>query len=462
MWKPTIRTGRRTTLTAVALNLLLALPLGGAAHADGACPGTSSGTTCTMAFAYTGAAQTWTVPSGVTSATFDVFGAQGCCNSGGLGGEATATIAVTPAQILQINVGGQGGILPTINGAYNGGGGVDGGAGMGNGGGGATDVRSGGYTLNDRMIVAGGGGGEGAVCASYGPECTNPNVNSSLAGGAGGGTTGGDGSTAIGLASITLNAEGSPVVTSTGGSQTAGGSSGNVDLPAPAEAPGQLGLGANFNLGPEMVGGGGGGYYGGGAGDEEHILDGRLSGGSGGGGSGFGPTGVAFKSGVRAGNGQVIITYSTSSSTPTPTPKPSSLSPTPTSSPPSNRSNGLRTDLAGKRIEAAGGTAIYLVDDDGTKRYVPDVTTYNNLFRDWSGIQTLDVSTIRSGPDLTIGAYLAASSNAAGTPIYLVTNGQKRHITSGAVMDKFYLNGNAVQTVPQTTLDSLPNGPDLT
>ena len=53
-----------------------------------ALPGAPSAQTpTTLTFNYTGAAQTWTVPAGVSSATFDAFGAQN-------GGRATATIAV--------------------------------------------------------------------------------------------------------------------------------------------------------------------------------------------------------------------------------------------------------------------------------------------------------------------------------------------------------------------------------
>lgn len=51
----------------------------------------------TETFSYTGAAQTWTVPYGVTSAQFDLFGAQGRGTGfpflGGEGGEGIATMA---------------------------------------------------------------------------------------------------------------------------------------------------------------------------------------------------------------------------------------------------------------------------------------------------------------------------------------------------------------------------------
>jgi hypothetical protein len=78
----------------------------------------------TETFNYTGAAQTWTVPAGVTTATFDLYGAQGGLvfgvrGSPGLGGRATATVAVTPADTIQVNVGGQG---QRLQGGFTGGG----------------------------------------------------------------------------------------------------------------------------------------------------------------------------------------------------------------------------------------------------------------------------------------------------------------------------------------------------
>ncbi|HEX5955956.1 MAG TPA: hypothetical protein VFY37_08480, partial [Solirubrobacterales bacterium] len=56
----------------------------------------------TETFNYTGSAQTWIVPAGVTQATFDLYGAQGGGRVGdplfapGLGGRATATFDVVP------------------------------------------------------------------------------------------------------------------------------------------------------------------------------------------------------------------------------------------------------------------------------------------------------------------------------------------------------------------------------
>ena len=115
-----------------------------------ACAGTallaSPALATTETFNYTGAAQTWTVPAGVTSASFDLFGAQGgliSTNSPGLGGHATATIPLTAGDSIQVNVGGRGEGFPSSTtagaGGFNGGG-----NGVAQGGGGASDIRIGG------------------------------------------------------------------------------------------------------------------------------------------------------------------------------------------------------------------------------------------------------------------------------------------------------------------------------
>jgi hypothetical protein len=126
----------------------------------------------TVVCPYTGAAMSWRVPKGVTSATFNLYGAQGGSQAdtsrsvpGGLGAHLHSVQAVRPGQVLTIVVGGS--PAPnSVTGGFNGGGSASGRTRpyslAGGGGGGATDVRTGpGYTLADRMLVAGGGGGNG-------------------------------------------------------------------------------------------------------------------------------------------------------------------------------------------------------------------------------------------------------------------------------------------------------------
>src|SRR6516164_2343304 len=102
---------------------LAAVCVAGAGPAAGVTP-------TTVNFSFTGAAQAWVVPAGVTSARFDVYGAaggdnsiDGCSDLGGLGGHVTATLAVTPGQSINIVVGGHGGnpITESGLGGFNGG-----------------------------------------------------------------------------------------------------------------------------------------------------------------------------------------------------------------------------------------------------------------------------------------------------------------------------------------------------
>jgi hypothetical protein len=230
-------------------------------------------------FNYTGAQQTWVVPPGVTTVTIQTWGAQGganWANNTNFGGYVSADVAVTPGSTLYIYVGGQ---ATTTAGGFNGGGN---GEGAGKGGGGGTDVRIGGTTYNDRVVVAGGGGGAGYWS------------NLHVVGGQGGGLTGGDG---YRDPSFAANPGGK------GGTQIAGGADGTCVSFNVTACAGGFGYGGSITGCGCEVYGGGGGWYGG-------AASGNCRGG--GGGSGYAipaATNVVMQTGVRTGNGRVIIGY---------------------------------------------------------------------------------------------------------------------------------------------------------
>lgn len=116
-----------------------------------------------------------------------------------------------------------------------------------------------------------------------------------------------------------------------------------------------------------------------------------------------------------------------------------------------------RPDLAGRRILAADGISVYLVNPEGYLQGVPNPGTYNNLFRDWNGMVQLDVLHLAKLANLSNGAVLARG-NGSGA-VYIVTNGWKRWITSPATMDKYHFAWNRVYVVPQVLIDSIPQGP---
>ena len=116
--------------------------------------------------------------------------------------------------------------------------------------------------------------------------------------------------------------------------------------------------------------------------------------------------------------------------------------------------NRLMGAAPGARVQAPDEAALYLIDSDGTRRWVPDPQTMVNLYGGVPAIIQRPVSGITAGPELTSGAYLAAD----GDKEYLVTNGEKRWITSPDVFNQFAFAG----TVQKQTLAALPDGPDLT
>ena len=204
----------------------------------------------TVNFAYTGAVQTYTVPCGVTSVYVDMAGAKGGntgISRGGYGGRVVCSLAVTPGQVLYVNVGQAGANSTSTStpgvGGYNGGGnGIQ----YAGGGGGASDIRLGGTALSNRVVVAGGGGGGSA---NYGTTDYDK-------GGHGGGLTGENGYSGGGNTGS---------VGGFGATQTAPGN-GGLYSGYTAGSPGSIGVGGSGVSGGGYGAGGGGGWYGGGAG----------------------------------------------------------------------------------------------------------------------------------------------------------------------------------------------------
>lgn len=204
----------------------------------------------------------WVVPEGVTHVTITARGTrggQGTVHPGGAGGEAKATYPVTVGETLIVNA-------PQLAPAH-----------LPSGGGRAADVRQGGGTLEDRIIVGAGGGAYGLFVGA---------ISTVGAGGSpGGGEVGGG----------------------NGGTQTAGGPGGSPGGSAGTFGSGGNGANGSDGQGNSWQGGrGGDGWYGGGGGR------GGLSGVShtiGGGGGGSCYTGHGTDAEMRRGVHTSTIAY---------------------------------------------------------------------------------------------------------------------------------------------------------
>ena len=204
---------------------------------------------------YSGAAKSINLPPGKYK--LQVWGAQGGYRSnstyGGKGGYSIGTITLNAKTTVFVYAGGAGGSGTTnagssvlVAGGFNGGGSRYGYK----GGGGGSDIRIGQDSLYARVIVAGGGGSDGAT---------------SKTGLYGGGTSGGTASQSFGTGGG-------------GGTQTAGGSGGSSNS-------GSFGQGGNgLYRASGYAGAGGGGWYGGGGSYPDGSGDDDRGGG---GGSGY-------------------------------------------------------------------------------------------------------------------------------------------------------------------------------
>lgn len=219
------------------------------------------------------------VPTGVTEIVTTMWagggggGGGGSASFGGFGGGSgftKATHAVTPAEMLQIEVGGAGqlgvGASPSGDGA---------------GGGGSSTLHRTGGTVLLQAVGAGGGGGGG----------DNSSAVNGGNGGAGGGSSGIIGGTSA--ASI----GGGP------GTQLAGGAGGTGDNNGEAGASFFGGRGANGESGEGLGSGGAGGIADGGAGGAFSVANPGFAGGGGGGGGFFGGGGSGSSVFGNAGGG---------------------------------------------------------------------------------------------------------------------------------------------------------------
>jgi hypothetical protein len=141
-----LRRGRLVGLTVVAVVVLSSL---GLVSASGALPSVCSqtGQVVSCGYGYTGSEQTFSVPANVTSVSIAAVGGAGGAvgmESGGVGGTASAELAVSSGETLYVEVGGAGqsGANGGAGGWGGGGAGGVGDSGTGGGGGGASDVRT--------------------------------------------------------------------------------------------------------------------------------------------------------------------------------------------------------------------------------------------------------------------------------------------------------------------------------
>ena len=341
---------------------------------------------------FTGSVQTFTVPPCVGSIQIEVSGARGQGGNGGNGGYSKGLLSVIPGQVYNVYVGGQNG--------YNGGG--NGWANSPRNGGGASDVRFGGTSLTDRIIVAGGGGsssGDGNYTGGTGGGGTASGNYCGGGGGSGYSGSGGPGGLNGGTGITACHSGGA----GGGGFMSGGVASCNTCYTNSCGTAGTLGTGGNGDTWENGIcynsyggtSGGGGGYYGGGGSSVGNC-------GSGGGGGGSSWTGTLTSpqmiGGNCSGDGIVIITIMNNSAPPA--------------------APGVITGSSSVCANATGNYSIVLV---------PNATTYTwtvpvgSVINSGQGTNTINATFGSSSGNITVTAGNTCGTSAASTFVLTIS-----------------------------------------
>lgn len=119
----------------------------------------------------------------------------------------------------------------------------------------------------------------------------------------------------------------------------------------------------------------------------------------------------------------------------------------------------LRHDLNGLQLRNPGNGMIFWVDQ-GLIRHIVNPSVYNSLFIPRS-MNAIDTVSITSGLPITADNRLVRygeSNHSLRHRVYLLDQGQKRHILSPEVMTRNNFNWDRVSTIACPALAAIPDG----
>lgn len=97
--------------------------------------------------------------------------------------------------------------------------------------------------------------------------------------------------------------------------------------------------------------------------------------------------------------------------------------------------------------------AVHIIIDKKA-HHILNPDTYNQLFKNWQGIQEVNSNSVPIGEPITDRAYLATATD----KVYFVSNGVKRWIMSPIAFNNFNFNWDRIRKVSTAELDKIPDG----
>lgn len=114
------------------------------------------------------------------------------------------------------------------------------------------------------------------------------------------------------------------------------------------------------------------------------------------------------------------------------------------------------------RLVKGSDARVYLIEA-GERRWIPDPPTFECRGLDWNAIQTIadaDLNSIPRGRDFPSRAD-GTLLKGTGPAVFLMQNCERRWITSEEVFNRLGLHWDAIQTISDQDLEAIRRGPDL-
>jgi hypothetical protein len=121
----------------------------------------------------------------------------------------------------------------------------------------------------------------------------------------------------------------------------------------------------------------------------------------------------------------------------------------------------VRPDLAGFRFRSPFTRRVFLIDNFGYRRRIPNVFTYNNLFPSWDGIYNDGlIDRVALGNPFWSGAYLASPWGGGMMNTWLINGPRRSWIRGPAVWNRYGFGWNNLRYLRSPYLNSMMLGPE--
>ncbi|PCN44481.1 hypothetical protein GOP56_22915 [Brevibacillus sp. 7WMA2] len=120
----------------------------------------------------------------------------------------------------------------------------------------------------------------------------------------------------------------------------------------------------------------------------------------------------------------------------------------------------------GFRIRQIGDVKVYLIDNNGTKRWITNLSVYDRLFRDREGVHEVLLEGIPEGKPIDVGTSLVrfeSEDPATNAKVFWIDKDDnnkvvKRWVNSPSARDRYHFKGDDIPMMPGYFYEVVPDG----